>query len=196
MVLPVVVLNAAVQALLVLPDPIPGQSSYAGALAVVSFVALLVTAALLAASALESVLGAVRWGAVAARARRSAAWFALSFVLWVAVAAVGIALGTWPGLLWLAVTPYLLVAASDGRRNAVAADLRAVAARPVRWLVTTALVGVVAGVAWLLGAVTGFFVDGAAGSAITWCWFGLLAAWFLATWAAVYRSTPAGAPPV
>ena len=157
-VLPVVVLNAVVQALLVLPDPIPGQSSYAGVLAAASFVALLVTAALLAASALESVLGQVRWGAAAARARRSAAWFALWFVVWVAVGAIGLALWTWPGLLWLALTPYLLLAASDGRRGAIVADLRAIAARPVRWLVTTLIVGIVAGVAWLLGAVTGFFV--------------------------------------
>ncbi len=195
-VLPVVVLNAVVQALLVLPDPIPGQSSYAGVLAVASFVALLVTAALLTASALESVLGPVHWGAAAARARRSAAWFALWFVVWVAVGAVGLALWTWPGLLWLAVTPYLLLAASDGHRGAIVAGLRAIAARPVRWLVTTLIVGIVAGVAWLLGAVTGFFVGGAVGSALTWFWFGLLAAWFLAAWAAVYRSTPVGAPPV
>jgi hypothetical protein len=195
-VVPVVVVNALVQALLVLPDPIPGQSAYAGVLAAVSFVALLVAASLLSASALESVLGRVHWGAAAARARRSSGWFALWFVVWVAVGALGIVLWTWPGLLWLALTPYLLLAAADGRRDAIVADVRAIVARPVRWLVTTLIVGVAAGLAWLLGVVTGFFVDGAAGSALTWFWFGLLGAWFLATWAAVYRSTPVGAPPV
>ena len=139
-VAPAVVLNAAVQALLVLPDPIPGQSSYAGVLAAVSFVALLGTAALLTSSALESVHGPVRWTAAAARARRSAAWFALWFVVWVAVGAIGLALWTWPGLLWLALTPYLLLAASGGRRDAIVADVRAIVARPARWLVTTLLV--------------------------------------------------------
>ena len=194
-VLPAVVLGAVAQALLVLPDPVPGQSSNAGVLAAASFVVLLVSAALLCASALESVDRPVRWAPTLARARRSALWFTVWFVVWVVVAAVGAALWTWPGLLWLALAPYLLLAASDGRRGAVVADLRALLARPGRWLLTTVLVGAVCGLAWLLGAVTGFFVGGAVGSALTWFWWGLLGAWFLATWAAVYRSTPVGAPP-
>jgi hypothetical protein len=194
-VLPVVVGNALVQALLVLPDPIPGQSAYAGVLAALSFLVLLLGAALLAASALESVHGPVRWAPAGARSRRSLGWFAVWFVGWVVVLAVGLALWTWPGLLWLALTPYLLLAASDGRRaGAATTDLRAILARPVRWLVTTIVVGVVAAIAWLLAAVTGFFVGGALGSAVTWFWYGLLAAWFLAAWAAVYRSTPVGTP--
>lgn len=192
-VLPVVVVGALLQALLVLPNPLPGLSAYAGVLAAASFLVLLVSASLLTASGLEAVDGSVRWAAAWSRARRSAGWFALWFVVLVLVAAVGLMLWTWPGLVWLALTPYVLPAASDGRRGALLADLRALAARPGRWLVTTLLVAAVCGVAWLLGAVTGFFVGGAVGAAITWLWFGVLGAWFLASWSALWRSTPVGA---
>jgi hypothetical protein len=192
-VLPVVVLGALAQALLVWPDPVPGQSWWSYAAGAVSYLLLLVVVALLAASALLAVQGPVPWRPALAHARRSAGWFALWATVWVAVAAVGLTLWTWPGLVWLAVTPFLLLAASDGRRGALLADLRAIAARPGRWLLTTVLVGVVCWVAWVLGAVSGFFLGGPAGAALTWFWFGLLGAWFLASWAALWRSTPVGA---
>lgn len=192
-VVPVVLLNAAVQALLVWPNPVPGQSWTAGVLAALSFLALLVTAALLTASALESVLGPVHWGAVLTRARRSAGRFALWTAVWVAVGAVGLMLWTWPGLLWLALTPYLLLAASDGRRNALGADLRAIAARPGRWLLTTVLLVVVCSLAWFAAVAAGFFGGPVLDAALTWFWLGLLGSWFLAAWAALYRSTPVGA---
>jgi hypothetical protein len=195
-VLPVVIGNALLQAALVLPDPVPGQDWFAAPLAAASYLVLLVTAALLTASALEAVLGSVHWPAVLGRARRSAGWFALWSAVWAGAAAVGLIFWTWPGLLWLALTPYVLVAASDGRRGALLADLRAILSRPWRWLVTTLLIAVVAAVAWIIAATIGFFGGVVLDAALTWFWLGLLGAWFLAAWAAVYRSTPVGAPPV
>ena len=194
-VVPVVLGNAAAQALLVWPNPVPGQSWWSYAAGAVSYLVLLVVGALLVASALLSVHGAVHWGPSVAHARRSAGWFALWASVWVAVGALGLTLWTWPGLLWLALTPYLLLAASDGRRNALAADVRTILARPGRWVVTTLVVGVVTWPAWLSGVVTGFFVGGPLGSAWTWLWFGLLGAWLLASWSALYRSTAVGALP-
>jgi hypothetical protein len=193
-VVPVVLVNAGVQALLVVPNPVPGQSWTAAVLAVLSFVALLVTAALLTASALEAVHGPVHWSASLRRARRHAGWFALWTVVWVGAGALGLMLWTWPGLLWLALTPYLLIAASDGHRNALLADLRAIAARPGRWLITTVLVVTVCVVGWLAAVATGFFGGAVLDAALTWFWFGVLGAWFLAAWAALYRSTPVGSP--
>ncbi|MFN8167907.1 MAG: hypothetical protein U0S36_03890 [Candidatus Nanopelagicales bacterium] len=191
-VLPVVVLGALAQALLVWPNPVPGQSWWSYAAGAVSYVLLLVVGALLAASALLSVHGPVHWGPAVAHARRSAGWFALWATVWVAVAAAGLTLWTWPGLLWLAVTPYLLLAASDGRRGALLDDLRAIAARPGRWLLTTVLLVLVCAVAWMIAAIIGFFGGVVLDALLTWLVLGLLGAWFLASWAALWRSTPVG----
>lgn len=193
-VLPVVLGNAAAQALLVWPNPVPGQSWWSYAVGAVSYLLLLVVGALLAASALLSVHGAVYWAPAVAHARRSAGWFALWASVWVAVGALGLILWQWPGLVWLAITPYLLLAASDGRRGALLADLRAIAARPGRWLLTTVLLVVVCTVAWLVAVVIGFFGGVVLDALLTWLALGLLGAWFLAAWAALYRSTPVGRP--
>lgn len=195
-VLPVVLLGAVAQAVLVLPDPVPGQSPWVWALAAVSLVVIVASGALLAAAALESVRpvpeASVGWHPVLARVRRSAAGFTLWFLAWLVVVSIGLAWWTWPGLLVVAITPYLLLAASDGRRNALSVNVAAVRARPGRWLVTTVVFAVVAGLAWLSAAVSGFFLGGPVSAGLTWFWLGLLGAWFLSTWAAVYRSTPAG----
>ncbi len=193
--LPVVVLAAVAQALLVVPDAVPGESAAAAILAVVSFLAFAAALVLAVAGVLESVDGPVRWADVLARARRRGWVLALWFLGWLVAVSVGLALWIVPGVLVVLVTPYLFLAAMDRGGNALAADLAAIRARVGRWLVTSILTGMLVGLAWLVAVVGGFFLPGPAAALLTWVWSGLLAVWLLATWAVVYRSTAPGVRP-
>lgn len=188
-----VVGNAALQALLVLPGTVPGTSVLSWLLALVSFAVLVLAAALATAAALGAVTGTMRLGASVAAAVRRLGRFALWCLLLSVAVTVGLALFTVPGLLVAAVTPYVLLAASDGRGNPLVTDLRAIAQRPGRWLVTALLMGVVLLLSWLVSALSGFFVGGAVSAFVSWLWFGFLFCWFTCAWATVYRSTAAGA---
>jgi hypothetical protein len=194
-VLPVVVLAAAAQALLVVPDAVPGQSAAAAILTLVSFLVVAIELVLVAAVVLESVDGGARWPAVLALAARRGWVVALWLLAWLVVVSVGLALWIVPGVLVALLTPYLFLAAMDGRGNALGANLAAIRARVGRWIVTSVLSGVLVGGAWLGAVVGGFFVPGPASALVVWLWFGLLGSWLLATWAVVYRSTPAGLRP-
>lgn len=189
-----IVANAAVQAVLVLPGTVPGTSVLSWLLALVSLAALVLAAALATAAGLGAVTGRMSLGASVASAARHLGRFALWCVLLSVAVTLGLALFTVPGLLVAAVTPYVLLAASDGRGNALVTDLRAIAQRPGRWLATALIMGAVLLVSWLVSALSGFFVGGAVSAFVSWLWFGFLFCWFTCAWAVVYRSTPVGAP--
>ena len=192
-IVPVVLLNALAQALLVLPDPVPGRSWSFLLLAVVSFLVLAFAMALVTSSALSAAVGPVTWGRVVDRLAQHGGAFMAWFALVLAAIAVGLVLWVVPGWLVAMLTVYVLLAALDGRgRGALGADLRAIGSRWGRWLITALLMGVVVAVSWLLAAFSAFFITGAISAFITWTWFGLLASWFQTTWACLYRSTPAG----
>ena len=193
--LPVVVLQAVAQALLVLPDSVPGQSVAAAVLALVSFLVLAAALAAAASGVLGSVDGSRGWAPVLVRVRSRGPVLALWFLAWLVAVSVGLALWTVPGVLVVLLTPYLFLAAIDRGAKALTVNLAVIRARPGRWLVTSALTGGLVGLSWLLAAVDGLFLPGPASALLTWLWGGLMATWILAAWAVVYRSTPAGAAP-
>jgi len=189
-----VLVNAVLQALLVLPNPQPGSSpafiALTTASAVVAIVALAIvtTVALLTADGRVSVRGGLR--ATWERFPRLSLW---EVVLLLALL-VGTALWVVPGVIVAALTPYLLLAVADGAtgRSALSANVAAIRRHPGRWLVMVAVMALVIAVSWLLAGVSAFFVGGAPSSFLTWLWFGVLAIWFQCSWAAVYRRE--GAP--
>lgn len=191
-VLPVVLVNAAVQGLLIVGDPVPARSLSFAVLAAVSFVVIALSFALVTSSALEAVDGRVTWSRAVDRVQEHGGAFLLWFVALLLAMAVGFVLRVVPGLLVVLVTPYLLLAVLAGR-GALGANFRAIGARWGRWLVTALLMGVVVSLSWVFAALSAFFVTGWPSAVICWVWFGLLAAWFQTTWALVFRSTPAGA---
>lgn len=188
----VVIVNAIVQALLVTLGAVPGIDGMAIVWALVSLAIIVITYAVVAAAALESVDGKVSWTAMTQRLR--AHW--LLFVIWTAVVAVGVFLGlllyTLPGVLIAALTVFIPVAAMDGQRDAFADNFAAIKARPGRWLITVVIMGAIVGFAWLFSALCGFFVGGWLGPLLVWLVFGVLLAWFTCAWAALFRSTPRG----
>ena len=188
--IPVVIVNAVVQSLLVLPGVLPYLTWAFVLLAVVGFLVMVVSYGMVAAAMLRSVDGQVRWTTVLPAVR--ACWPRLllwSVVLLVAVT-VGLALYVVPGILVLALTPYVLLAVVDGRPDPWRTNLRAIRVRWGRWLVTIAMMIVISALMWLLAALDGFFVTGAPAALIGWLVLGLVASWFVCTWALVYRSLP------
>jgi hypothetical protein len=193
--LPVILANLVLQAGLTYLDIQSGFSaSFLFALAV-SALAALVLYAVLAAGALESVAGTGGFGSVLGRARRHVASFAAwALVQWLLILAVSL---VQPLLVVgvAALTPYLPLAAMDGRGNAIGANFRAIGRAWGRWLVTTAVLLVAALVLYVLSAANTFFIKGTPASAIFWLVIPLVAWWLLTAWALIYRKALPDAAP-
>ena len=186
--LPVVIVNAVVQGILLLSGVLPYLTIVFVLTALLSFVILVTSFGLIAAALLQAVEGPVSAGA-AIDTLRARTWPLLAWSLGlVLVAIAGFALYVVPGFIVLALTPYLLLAVVDGKRNPLAINFRTLGARWGRWLVTVVLMGVICFVMWFLSALDGFFVTGAPGAMIAWLVLGLVSAWFTCAWALVYRS--------
>jgi hypothetical protein len=188
-----VLLNATIQAALVREDPVIGEGGFeVYLLAILSGVALLLTSAILTATALESVRGRAGIKDVTSRTLSNIAGYTVwSVGLW-AVAMIGFLLFTIPGIIILALTPFVTVAAMDGQGNALAANLKAISARPIRWAITIIVVGAIAAILWLLSAVNAFFITGVVASFAAVLVIGFVVWWLQTSWACLYRSTPVG----
>lgn len=186
--IPVVVINALVQGLLALPGVLPYPTAVFAFLALISWIVLAMSFAIVAATMLQASSGPVSMGDVLATTRARA----LPLLAWsiglVLVVTLALALFVLPGLVVLAITPYLLLAVVDGQRSPLAVNFRVIRARWGRWLVTVIAVAVVALVVWLASVVTGFFVAGFGGAIIGWLGLGLVSCWLICAWALVYRT--------
>ena len=186
--LPVVIVNALVQGVFLLPGVLPYLTVVFVLTALLSFVVLVVSFGLIAAAMLQAAEGPVSAGA-AIDTLRARTWPLLAWSLGlVLVAIAGFALYVVPGFIILALTPYLLLAVVDGQRNPLAVNFRTIGARWGRWLITVVLMGVICFVMWFLSALDGFFVTGSPGAMIAWLVLGLVSAWFVCAWALIYRS--------
>ncbi len=185
----VLVVNAVVQVVLLLPDPQVSWTLPFLVLLVLSAAMFLVTAGVLAAGAYEAAAGPAPFGAVLGRFRRHAG----RFVVWVVVQAVAITLG-WLvspllGTLVAWVTVYVPVAAvSDDSDTPFVANFRAIGRHPVRWVVTGVIVGILLTLGFLLSALNTFFISGWMAGALAMLVGGLFSWWYLTAWACLYRS--------
>ena len=186
--LPVVVVNALAQGILLLSGVLPYLTIVFVLTALLSFVILVASFGLIAAAMLQAVEGPVSAGA-AVDTLRDRTWPLLAWSLGlVLVAIAGFALYVVPGFIVLALTPYLLLAVIDGQRNPIAVNFRTIGARWGRWLITVVIMGVICFIMWFLSALDGFFVTGAPGAIIAWLVLGFVSAWFTCAWALIYRS--------
>lgn len=187
-IVPVVIVNAALQALLVWPDVTPAWDLTTIALALASAVVFGLALAFVTATALRVPDGRVTWPAawtvVRARWLAFAAWSAGLLVALVVAAAVNPLVC----VLVVVLTPFVLLAALDERGNALVTDLRTIGRRFWRWLLTAAIVGVVLVIGSALAGVTQFFLRGGFGAAVVWIVAGLVLAWFTVAWGLIYRS--------
>ena len=188
LLLPVVIVNALVQGILLLSGVLPYLTIVFVFTALLSFVILVASFGLIAAAMLQAVEGPVSAGA-AIDTLRDRTWPLLAWSLGlVLVAIAGFAIYVVPGFIVLALTPYLLLAVVDGQRNPIAVNFRTIGARWGRWLITVAIMGAICFIMWFLSALDGFFVTGAPGAIIAWLVLGLVSAWFTCAWSLIYRS--------
>jgi hypothetical protein len=182
-----IVLNAAVQAGLMYVNAPSGFSAGFLASFAVSVVSTLALYAVLTAGALESVDGTASFASVMSRTRRNlgpfTVWVALQWALILAISLIHPVLIALVALL----TPYLPLVAMDVRGNALAANFRAIGARPGRWLVTSAVLLFAGLVLFLLTVANTLFVKGTPAAAIFWLFIGVVAWWLLTAWALIYR---------
>ena len=187
-VIPVIVVNAAVQGLLLLPGVLPYLTVPFIVVALLSLVVLVLSFTLVATAMLGATTGRVGWADVTTGLGRRyllvLAWAAGLLV----VVLIGVSLYVVPGLIVIALTPYLLLAVVDGQRNPIAVNFRTIGARWGRWAITVIVMGVLCFGIWFLSVADGFFVTGAPGSIVGWLAIGLIAAWFNCAWALCYRS--------
>lgn len=177
--LPVVVVNAAVQAVLVAGDPVPTTSVTFAALVVVSSAAVVLTVAALTAAAQQAAAGG-RWWTAPPRLRL-VGW-TLGIAVLVGAVAVAVPWVT-PPLLVLGAAPLAAVAAGRHARDGWAPWRQA----PIRTTLTTVALAGLAMLSWPVALVLGFFVTGTAGAAATWLWFGVVAALVSTVWATAVR---------
>lgn len=186
-ILPVIVVNAVVQALLILPDVTPDLTVGFVLLAIVSLLVLIVSFALVGSAVLQAAVGRVDVRQVLVQARQRLPMLVVwSLGLLVAVL-LGLSLWLLPGFIILAITPYLLLAVLDGRSNPLKVNFSVLGRRVGSWLFTLALIGATALIIWLLAVVTGFFVTGAPGALIGWLGLGFVSSWFTCAWALIYQ---------
>lgn len=186
-VLPVIVVNAMVQALLVLPDATPDLTVGFVLLAIVSLFVLIVSFALVGSAVLQAVVGRVDARQVLVQARQRLPMLVLWSLGLLIVVLLGLSLWLLPGFIILAITPYLLLAVLDGRSNPMKANFSSMGRRVGSWLFTVALMGITALVIWVLAVATGFFVTGSPGAFIGWLGLGFVSSWFTCAWALIYQ---------
>ena len=191
-VIPVIVVNAVLQAAIIALGVVPGLSLGFIALSALSYVLLVLSFVVVTLALLRAIDGSLH-GATGARAVLAAAPHRLGPALaWslalVVLVIVGLALYVVPGLVVLALFPYLLIAVVDHRGNPLAVNFTTIGKRFGRWLLTIVIMGIGCAVIWFLSTANGFFIAGPLGSLIAWLAFGLIASWFTAAWALVYRA--------
>jgi hypothetical protein len=146
----------------------------------------------LTAAALEAVDGRASFASVMRRVRAHGGRFSLWVALqWLAVVAVSLFHPLLIPVVAVA-TPYLPLAAMDGRANPLGANLRAIRARPGRWVAVSVALLLAGGFLYLLAAANTLFAKGTPASLLFWAVVGIVAWWTLTAWALVYRQTPEG----
>jgi hypothetical protein len=189
-IVPAIAANAIAQALLALPAYTYGSLAVP-LTAVGSALALLVAYGIVIAAALEATEGPVAWSRTWTRVRTHGLRYAIWAGLLALVAIVGFAIFTVPGVIVLALTPFLLPAALDGANNPLRANFDTIRRRFWRWLVTVVIAGALLVVAIIAAGFTTFFARGALAALIVWVIGGLLIAWLTVAWTLIYRDARA-----
>ena len=193
-IVPVVIVNALVQAALVWWDASVDTTWVLIAAVVISAFAFVLSYGLVASAALvvpESRVGLGRaWQGLRARL--------LPFLLWalllLALVAVSLAIHLLVAVLVVGLTAFLLLAVLDERPSPVLVNLRTIGRRFWRWLATGVVVSLVIVVGIGLMGVTQFFLRDFLGALVVWLVAGLVIAWLIVARALIYRNAWGLAP--
>lgn len=191
--LAVILINAIIQGLLVAPGVTPQLNNPVFLLmALVSLASLVIGALLMATAALEVWAGRISIRRTIRLALPNLAWFTVVTLIWAVIALIGLSFYTWPGLVILALTPYVPLAAANGQRNVLKANFLAIRERFGRYVVTLVITGLFFFLLGLLESLFNFLIFGGASAFIAMFFGGLIVSWLAVGWALVYRSTAIG----
>ena len=180
--IPAVVIDAAVQGMSVLGDPVPSLSWGFWLLVGASLLSVVLMVWGVSSAAAAAVTGRPR--SAFSNARRQ--WSTLVLSLLVAVIAVGAAvLQPLLPVLVLLLAAFVLPAVSAG--GTVRSGFTAVAAAPVRYLIAVIGFVVLVVLSWVVALVLGLFVTGPVAAGVTWLWFGLALVVVLCVFSSLYR---------
>lgn len=188
---PVVIVNALVQAALVWPYVTYAAGWWVAVSALLSAVVFVLAYGLVGVTALAVPRGQVDWATAAAGLRARLVPYLGWALAWLVALAIGLALYSVPGLVLLAVTPFLLLSVLDGRGNPLAWNVRVIGRRFWRWLVTIAITGTMLLVADLATGLFTFFTRVPFAALVVWLVGGFVVAWWTTAWALIYRSATA-----
>lgn len=190
----VILVNAFVQCLLVIPSPIWGvQDLEFILLTLIS--ALVYLCFLVVVVALKTAPGSVSGPLEAVRAFRPRL---ARFVLWL----VGYSLLTsvlmfvylWPGLLFMAITPMIVLAAADGTSRPISANFHSIKHHFWGYVWRILLSGLLCLIAWLAAGLFMFLLVGAPAAFAGWLIIGVFI-WILTNlWLRFLRRTPPTVP--
>ncbi len=190
----VILVNAVIQtALIAAFDPEPGWSAVFILTLIVSFVVLVGSFYLLNLTALGVATGKFSLTSIVSRDVEQWGRFVLWSVVMYLLVLVGLVVNTTLALVVLLIFPFVTLAAADGKKNPLAINFRVISGRPIRYIITAIILGVILVLSNVFTAVNGFFIGGWQGALITWLYWGVFASWTLAALALIYRSTLAGA---
>jgi hypothetical protein len=190
-VFPVIVINALVQAALLLPGVLPYLTVPFILIALIGFFVLVASLVLVATAMLQAVTGTIA-ASLVLDTLKERFWPVLLWSLGlVLVVTIGLSLFVLPGLVVLAVTPFMLLAVIDGQHNPLATNFRVIRARWGSWLLTIVVIALACLMLWFFSALNGFFVTGAPAAFIGWLVLGFASSWFISRWAGIYRSVVA-----
>lgn len=186
----VTVINAAIQALLILPTPIFGvDTALFVTLAVVSYVVLLAAFTLIMGAALDSGTGATTLRRSYARMRPRLVPFLATTTGWTVAVIIALLFWTLPGFMLLALTPFVVLAAADGSERPVRANFRAIKHRFWRYLAVLLVTIILLFVMFVGATALTFFVGGSIAAFLTWLYLGFVGSWLISGWALLWRST-------
>ncbi len=190
----VILVNAVIQtALIAAFDPEPGWSAVFILTLIVSFVVLAGSFYLLNLTALGVATGKVSLTSIVPRGVEQWGRFVLWSVVMYLLVLVGLIVNTTLALVVLLIFPFVTLAAADDKKNPLAINFRVIGGRPIRYIITAIILGVILVLSNVFTSVNGFFIGGWQAALITWLYWGVFASWTLAALALIYRSTLAGA---
>ncbi len=188
-----IVINAVIQAIIVLPDPMAEFGAYSVVMGIISYLVIIVSFGFVCATALRA--ATKQAGGIAGTRellRPRLVPFVLWMIGWTVVVLVGLALWQLPGYLLFIITPFLMFAVIDGKPNPVGANFRAIGNRFGRFLVTAIIQLILWGILTLFVGLNTFFITGSVASVLFWIVGGFVITWFTCAWALIYRSTNVG----
>ena len=174
---PVVVLNTAVQALLVAPFATPAASVVFVLLVLASLAGVVVSVGLVGAAFRSALTGGPQWPSWGE-------WLAV-LPLTLAVSASAL-VAAWLAIPALTVAAIMLPAVF-GVPQRTAWGFGLFAQAPLRGILLTLMTFALVALLWFAALMFGFFVTGWVGAALTWLVFGVVGAFVLATWFATPR---------